>query len=170
MLPVPIEQTLATVDELIAVGDLRAARFRLRSLVLRLPQRLDLRDRLADVYRLEGNAAQAGRWSYLREQRDAAEDRAFERLFQDDPVQIMAALRWTGHEDDASDDAARARLHGVRSAAEDRAGKQLSWEMRIGDQRGRTSSGWADLGCFLLVVGLAALAVTGFVTVLRWIW
>jgi len=146
---VPIEQTLATVDERIAVGDLRAARIRLRSLVEQFPQRLDLRDRLADVYRREHNPPQSGRWSYLREERDAAEDRAFERSFQDDPVQIMAALRWTGHEDDATDDVARARLREVRALAEKAAGQELAWERPVVS---RSDSGWDWFSLVVVVV------------------
>ena len=64
-------ETLARVDELVASGDLAGARARLRDLVLSAPQRLDLLERLAALYRLEGNRAQAGRWGYLAEDRGA---------------------------------------------------------------------------------------------------
>jgi hypothetical protein len=37
---------------------------------VRLPHRLDARERLADLCRLEGDRVEAGRWSYLNEQRD----------------------------------------------------------------------------------------------------
>ncbi|MDM7832569.1 DUF6584 family protein [Cellulomonas edaphi] len=161
----PIEQTLVAVDELIAAGDLRAARVRLRDLVREQPRRLDLRARLADVYRREGNAAQAGRWSYLKESRVSAEDRAFERLFQDDPVQIMAALRWRGSEDDASDPDARARLAEVRARAQALAGRRLTWE----DPLRRDAFKPADLGCLVVIVLALGLATAGAVAIFDWL-
>lgn len=165
----PIERTLVAVDELIAAGDLRAARTKLRDLVLQRPQRLDLRERLAAVYRREGNLAQAGRWGYLAEYRDAVEDRAFERCFQDDPVQIMAALHWRGQEGDASGAVAKARLVEIRNLAQAAAGEHLTWE----DPLQRHASTATHPGCLaagVVVLALAfALVVVGAATVFDWV-
>ncbi|MEZ0446896.1 DUF6584 family protein [Cellulomonas sp. ICMP 17802] len=84
-----VERTLARVDEDLRKGDVAMARTRLQSLVLSLPQALDARERLAEIYRLDGDRVEAGRWSYLAEQRDQDEVSAFERACGRDPVRIM---------------------------------------------------------------------------------
>ena len=56
------QETLMRVREDIAAGRLSLARQRLRGLVGSYPQRLDLREQLAELYRREGIPSQAGRW------------------------------------------------------------------------------------------------------------
>ena len=68
-----VERTLARVEDDLRIGDVTMARTRLQSLLQSLPHRLDARERLADVYRLDGNRVEAGRWSYLSEHRDPGE-------------------------------------------------------------------------------------------------
>jgi len=48
---VPVEQTLARVEAELARGDTAMAKQRLRGLIGSYPHRLDLRERLARVYR-----------------------------------------------------------------------------------------------------------------------
>lgn len=91
-----IEKTLQRVDALLEAGDLAGARERLRSLVAYAPRRLDLRERLADVYLRAGDPQQAGRWGYLSEQTTQAELQAFTRNHRGDARSMMHALRWEG--------------------------------------------------------------------------
>ena len=144
--------------------ELRRRRHRLKSKVMAEPQRLDLREQLAAVYRAEGNVSQAGRWDYLSEKADPGETNAFAKAFRDDPVEIMRALRWTGSEDDAETEVARERLRAVRAAARDRVGRRVSWEKP--DPQART---WvAVLGCAGVLLVLA-LVVVGAISTVRWL-
>ncbi|WP_125775461.1 DUF6584 family protein [Antribacter gilvus] len=164
-----VERTLARVEADLDKGDVGMARTRLKSLVESLPQRLDARERLADVCRLEGDRVEAGRWSYLSEQPDPDEEAAFERACGRDPVRIMRGLRWSGSEKDATTDLARHRLLDVRARAEAAAGRKLDWS-----DRGRDVGGpwWDDafaVGCLLTGLVLAFLVIVGAVTVFGWI-
>lgn len=164
-----VERTLARVDEDLRVGDVTMARTRLTSLVHSLPHRLDARERLADVYRLDGDLVEAGRWSYLGEHRDEREVTAFERACGRNPVRIMRALRWRSSEEAATTEVARQRLLDVKELAEARAGRTLEWSdggREVGDPW------WQDVvavGCLLTGVVLLALVVIGAATVVGWI-
>lgn len=145
------------------------ARTRLKSLVQSLPHRLDARERLADVCRLAGDRVEAGRWSYLSEQRDPGEVAAFERACGQSPVRIMRGLRWRGSEEDATTELARQRLLDVRARAEAAAGRKLDWS-----DTGRDVGGpwWEDVllvGCLLTGLVLLALVIVGAVTVFNWV-
>lgn len=164
-----VERTLARVDEDLRTGDVAMARRRLRSLILAKPQDLLVRERLADVYRRQGDTVQAGRWSYLSESRRPEEVAAFERAFGDDPVRLMWALRWTGSESDATTEYARHRLHDVRTRAEQNAGRTLDWTTRTPRP---PVPWWKDasaVGCGAALLGVVVLAVIGAVTVVRWL-
>jgi hypothetical protein len=166
----PVEQTLARAEEDVRTGDVAMALTRLRSLVNSLPHRLDARERLAAVYRLEGNTVEAGRWSYLGEDRDPREDAAFERFFGNDPVRIMRALRWRASEEAATTDVARQRLLDVRGRAEAKAGKPLDWADPGGGEE--IAPWWGILwtvGCLATALALLALVVVGAWTVVGWI-
>ncbi|GIG40807.1 DUF6584 family protein [Cellulomonas phragmiteti] len=142
--------------------ELRRRRRRLKDRVRSAPWRLDLREELAAVYRAEGNASQAGRWSYLAEHVDPAELRAFARSCRDDPVEMMWALRWTGSEERAETELARERLLALRAQARARTGRSIPWEKP--DATGMT---WQlALGCFAVVLVLV-LVVIGAVTAVR---
>lgn len=65
---------------------------RMHSLVAAHPTDLDLRRRLAAIYRATGNAVEAGRWSYLDDNAAADELAAFELRFP--PHRRLDALRW----------------------------------------------------------------------------
>lgn len=144
--------------------ELRQRRHWLKSKVMADPQRLDLREQLAAAYRAEGNVSQAGRWNYLSENADPDETSAFAQAFQDDPVAIMRALRWTGSEDDAETEVARERLRAVRAAARDRVGHRVSWDKPDSDH----ASWWVTLGCAGLLV-ILGLVVVGAITTVRWL-
>lgn len=150
-----------TVDD---AERLRRRRRALKNQVRSEPRRLDLREELAAAYRAEGNASQAGRWSYLAEQVDPDELRAFARSCRDDPVEMMRALRWTGSEEDADTEPARVRLRALRAQARTHTGRRVSWEQP--DDHG-PSWGLA-LGCLVVAVVLG-LVVVGGVTTVRWL-
>ena len=114
-----VEVTLHRAAEELTRGDLASvlrARQRLAGLVGTYPNRLDLRDKLAAVYRVLGNTVQAGRWSYLSEVRDDVEVLAFEHAYKT-PVARLAALNWVGGESAADTETARTRLMAVHRAA-----------------------------------------------------
>lgn len=159
-----VERTLARAADDVAAGDVRLARRRLRDLVVAFPRDLTVRDALAAVYRLEGDVPQAGRWSYLADERDESEAEAFRRRYADDPVLIMRALAWRGSEDDAPTDTARRRLAEVRLDAERATGVPQTWEdPRVPEPRWS----WGErAGCALLVlvgVGVVVLLLAGIV-------
>ena len=96
------ESILARVGVDVAGGDLGKARDRLHTLVFEHPDDLSLRERLAEVYDSLQQPAQAGRYWYLIEPRD---DRmvdaraAYERLVGNDPLLLLAGLKFRGDED-----------------------------------------------------------------------
>ncbi|MBO0899098.1 hypothetical protein J1G42_03820 [Cellulomonas sp. zg-ZUI222] len=162
-----VERTLGRVEADLRDGDVTMARTRLRDLVRSLPRELAARDKLAEVCRLQGDRAEAGRWSYLSDVRDPTEVDAFERACGRDPVRIMGALRWEGS-DDAATEVAGQRLREVRQRAEARAGRTLTWT-----DTGYEVQDWRQdlglLGCLLAGLVLLALAVVGAVTVVGWV-
>ncbi|MFT7840062.1 hypothetical protein Q5530_28300 [Saccharothrix sp. BKS2] len=165
----PVELTLHKAAEEVERGDLASvlrARQRLVGLVTSFPDRLDLRDRLTQVYRLLGDAAQAGRWSYLSEDRDETEVAAFERAYRT-PMARLAALNWTGGERAAATPVARDRLVALQSAAN----VQLRAELLVTDDR---DSSWGTNVLVLLGLVVALLCfVVGAVTLVmgayRWL-
>ena len=166
---VSVERTLARVDEDLRCGDVTMARTRLTSFLQSQPRELVARERLTELYRLDGDQVEAGRWSYLSERRDPDEVAAFERACGRNPVRIMRALRWRGSEDAAATEVARQRLLDVRERAEAKAGKKLDWS-----DGGREVGApwWSDafaIGCLVTAVLLLALVVIGAATVINWI-
>ena len=161
----PVEVTLHRAAEELTRGDLASvlrARQRLAGLVGTYPNRLDLRDKLAAVYRVLGNAVQAGRWSYLSEVRDDVEVLAFEHAYKT-PVARLTALNWTGGEDAAETETARTRLMLLHRAATEQIQDEL-----VAAEAVEPSRSW--LTCALIAVGLAVLAVlvvVGAVTTVR---
>jgi hypothetical protein len=168
---VTVERTLARVEDDLRKGDVTMARTRLQSLVQSLPREVAARERLANLYRLDGNRVEAGRWSYLSDVRDPEEVVAFERACGRDPVRIMRALRWRGSEDAAATEVARQRLLDVRGRAEAKAGKKLDWSDRGREVR-EPEPWWKDafaIGCLATGVVLLVLVVVGAATVVNWI-
>jgi hypothetical protein len=160
----PLELTLRKAAEEVERGDLASvlrARQRLVGLVASYPDRLDLRERLAEVYRVLGDAAQAGRWTYLSESRDEAEVAAFERAYRT-PLARLEAMNWVSGEAGAPAGTARDRLVALREAAND----QLRAELSVADDR---DSSWRANALVLagLVVVLLCFVV-GAVTLVMW--
>lgn len=161
----PVEVTLHRAAEELTRGDLASvlrARQRLAGLVGTYPNRLDLRDKLAAVYRVLGNPVQSGRWSYLSEVRDELEVLAFEHAYKT-PVARLTALNWTGGEDAADTDLARTRLMALHQAATE----QIQDELVVAEQEPERS--W--IACALIAIGLAVLAfliVIGAITAVRY--
>ncbi|MFD0206451.1 MULTISPECIES: DUF6584 family protein [Saccharothrix] len=160
----PLELTLRKAAEEVERGDLASvlrARQRLVGLVTSYPDRVDLRERLAAVYRLLGDPAQAGRWSYLSEVRDEAEVAAFERAYRT-PLARLEAMNWTGGESAATTETARQRLVALQEAAND----QLRAELLVADDR---DSSWRTN--VLVLIGLVIVLlcfVVGAVTLVMW--
>lgn len=155
------KETLQRVHEDLEAGRVTMARQRLRGLVGSYPQRLDLREQLADLYRRDGITSQAGRWSFLSESLSEPELRAFVREYED-PVHRMKVLGWRGAED-AAGEVARERLAALRAEAERTAGRSLSWEQAAEMPNVRTTWGDRLIGTlFALVVGLVILGGIAF--------
>ncbi|MFD3540423.1 DUF6584 family protein [Streptomyces sp. NPDC058662] len=163
--------TLARVDADLAAGRIPMARQRLRGLVSSFPSDLAPRRRLAEVYRLYGDAAQAGRWMYLEEDRSAEETAAFEARYAS-PGARMKALAWRGPESVAATAFAEEQLIALRAACAERLGRPVDWddpdsyeeEVRFSAP---PSEGWTlrgvvmGGGCFVGVVGHVWLWVLG---------
>ncbi|MFB7587395.1 DUF6584 family protein [Streptomyces sp. NPDC056169] len=122
-----LSNTLARVDADLAAGRVPMARQRLRGLVSSFPYDLTLRRRLAEVYRLYGDAAEAGRWMYLEVDRDADETAAFEERY-GSPGWRMKALAWRGPEALAGTAFAEERLVAVRTACAEELGHPVDWD------------------------------------------
>ncbi|MET9427078.1 DUF6584 family protein [Streptomyces sp. NPDC003036] len=148
----PLRDTLARVEADLAAGRVPVARRRLRSLVSSFPSDLTLRRRLAEVYRLYGEPAEAGRWMYLEEDRDEAETAAFEERYRTGPRR-MRALAWHGPEALASSPFAREQLAAVREACSQAVGWKVDWDSVPFDEDvadGKAAGGEADSGGFSL--------------------
>ncbi|QIQ02756.1 DUF6584 family protein [Streptomyces liangshanensis] len=164
--------TLARVEADLVAGRIPLARQRLRGLVSSYPYDLTLRRRLADVYRLYGDRAEAGRWAYLDEDRDAGETAAFEARYAD-PERLMRALAWQGPEALAASAFAVAQLAAVRTACSAAFGRPVDWDSvptegrddPHGDARPFGLLGKLLLGggCLLVVLVVSAVWVYGFV-------
>lgn len=174
-----VEETLRRVEADLARGDAAMARQRLRGLVGSFPHRLDVRARLAQVYRDLGDQAQAGRWSYLAPNRVEQEQAAFKARYANDSLRIMAVLAWRGSEDDAPTDEARERLRALRAAAEHKAGTSVSWERPrwAAAEDAGTAARLSDfaVGCALVcavllgVIGALAAIINGIHVVVGWL-
>ncbi|MGV9557224.1 DUF6584 family protein [Streptomyces sp. NPDC003401] len=170
-----LRETLARVDADLAAGRIPVARQRLRGLVSSFPYDLTLRRRLAEVYRLYGDAAEAGRWTYLDEDRDAGETAAFEARY-GSPGRRMKALAWRGPETRAATAFAEGQLAAVRIACAEKRGRPVDWDdpasYRDGpeEKHGETSfEPWtvggvlAGGGCLVGVLAFLAIWVNGVI-------
>jgi hypothetical protein len=167
-LAVPLERTLGRVEDDLARGDLSMARQRLRSLVDAYPQRLDLRIRLADVYRAMGEPIQAGRWRYLgppRDKADEAEIDAFARSHDRRAAVLADQIGYRGRVDQVTDINARDRLQELRDHALGQDGVWTEYDEH-GRPHVRMSAKHRLFGGLLgLAVGLF---VTGLLTAAMW--
>ncbi|MER7622721.1 DUF6584 family protein [Streptomyces sp. NPDC126503] len=150
----PLDETLARVDADLAAGRVPLARQRLRGLVGSYPWDLTLRRRLAEVYRLYGDAAEAGRWTYLEEDRAPEETAAFERRYVSARWR-MKALAWRGPEALAATAFAAERLAEVREACAAEVGRPVDWDEPVPfdeDGEGLPDEGGRS-GCVVVTVG-----------------
>ncbi|MEU6474252.1 DUF6584 family protein [Streptomyces massasporeus] len=163
----PLQDTLARVDADLAAGRVPVARQRLRGLVSSFPNDLALRRRLAEVYRLYAEPAEAGRWMYLEQDRDEAETAAFEARYRTAP-QRMRALAWQGPESRARTTFAREQLAAVRAACSEALGHPVVWDTKPSDPH-QDSEGspltnfLAGAGCLVAVLAFVAIWVNGLV-------
>ncbi|MFF2626621.1 DUF6584 family protein [Kitasatospora griseola] len=168
----PLHAALARADADLAAGRVPMARQRLRSLVEHYPTDLTVRRRLAAVYRLYGEAAEAGRWNYLDESADPAETAAFEARHPD-PLRRMIALCWRAPEEHAPTETARARLAALRGTAVGGDGGPVAWtDLYIAAEDKVPKDEPRDFllpSCLAVAAVLLALAVIGAVTTVRWL-
>ncbi|WMD06196.1 DUF6584 family protein [Streptomyces sp. FXY-T5] len=162
----PLRDTLARVDADLAAGRIPAARQRLRGLVS-YPNDLTLRRRLAEVYRLYAEPAEAGRWMYLEQDRDEAETAAFEARYRS-AAQRMRALAWQGPESHAQTAFAREQLAAVRAACSEAVGLAVDWDTKPSDrhedsERIPLTNFLAGAGCLVAVLAFVAIRVNGLV-------
>ncbi|MFG2309846.1 DUF6584 family protein [Streptomyces sp. NPDC048566] len=164
----PLTNTLARVDADLAAGRVPVARQRLRGLVTSFPEDLALRRRLAEVYRLYGDPAEAGRWTYLEQDRDANETAAFEARY-GTPLRRMRALAWRGCESRAGTAFAREQLASVRAACSEAAGHAVGWDAVPSAEEGAGPAAGgraAAVGCTVAVVLFLAIWVNGLVALI----
>lgn len=170
-----LRETLARVDADLAAGRVPVARQRLRGLVSSFPYDLTLRRRLAEVYRLYGDAAEAGRWMFLEEDRSADETAAFEARYGSAGWR-MKALGWRGPEAMAATSFAERQLVAVRTACAEELGHPVDWddpatyrESLEQDVEEAPSGPWtvggmlACVGCLLGVLAFLAIWVNGLI-------
>ncbi|MGW7262298.1 DUF6584 family protein [Streptomyces sp. NPDC054842] len=170
----PLTETLARVDADLATGRVPVARQRLRGLVSSFPYDLTLRRRLAQVYRLYGDSAEAGRWMFLEEDRDADETAAFEARY-GAAAWRMRALAWPGPETMAATSFAQGQLVTVRATCAEEVGRPVAWDdpdsYRDGlrEKYEAPSQPWtvggvlAGIGCLLAALAFLAIWVIGVV-------
>jgi hypothetical protein len=164
-----IDDTLRQVEADLEQGRIFAAVNGLQGLVRERPERLDVRLRLAEIYRGQGERAQAGRWSFLSEDADPAELTAFERQFRTASGRL-SAVAWPGGTDELGPKAAE-RLTALRQeAAQEIPVPVVVREETVGDKVA------AALGCTAAVVvavialiGLGALIMQGARIVIGWL-
>ncbi|MET9225062.1 DUF6584 family protein [Lentzea sp. NPDC003310] len=162
----PVELTLHKAAEELQRGDLASvlrARQRVAGLVGTFPDRLDLRERLAEVYRVLGQPAQAGRWSYLAEERDPDELQAFERAYRRADTRLVA-LSWQGSFDEAPTETARTRLASLYSEAR----LELQHDL---DATPNEETSWG--ACLIVMAGGTFVLVCfllGIVTLVQFLW
>ncbi|MFE3899879.1 DUF6584 family protein [Streptomyces sp. NPDC059153] len=166
-----LKETLERVDADLAAGRVPMARQRLRGLVSSYPHYPALRRRLADIYRMYGDPAEAGRWTYLEEDGLPEEVAAFEKRYSD-PVRRMRALAWQGPESAADSPFAEEQLATVRTAASKALGHPVTWDT-LAELRGDApeAGSWrqslAAMGCALLAIMFVGIWVNGFLDLFR---
>ncbi|GGQ82932.1 DUF6584 family protein [Streptomyces pilosus] len=165
----PLTVTLARVDADLAAGRVPVARQRLRGLVSSYPTDLALRRRLAEVYRLYGEPAEAGRWMYLEEDRDEGETAAFEARYRT-PPERMRALAWRGAEGLAPSGFAVEQLTAVRAACSEALGRPVDWDSVPSARDDGPEAGGGGLsgflvgaGCLTVLLGMVGIWVYGLI-------
>ncbi len=156
------EDVLARVEADLAERDLGKARDRLNTMVFQYPDDLDLRARLATVYDALGLPAMAGRFWFFEEARDGARGRAiaaFERSCRSNPLHMLAALKFRGDRDQMPSHA-RDRLNALEEAVPEKD--------RFKPSTDEPSAKALIAGVIVVALIFVGLAVTGFVSIVRW--
>jgi hypothetical protein len=159
----------------LAAGKVALARQRLTSLIASFPESLEVRDQLARVCRLQGDLVQAGRWSYLSDERVGEEVEKFEKATRD-PVKRMRALKWATDPGRAATPVAREVLQVLLEQARAHTKDQQLHYAAVVDQEWRPPgtvgerlavvAAWA---VFFGVLGLFVVGVIdGIATVVSW--
>ena len=172
----PIEETLARIEEETAGGDLGKAHDRLHGLLSSYPADLTLRRQLGAIYWQLQYPEMAGRYWYLEEEKSPqmmVACQAFEQSCGNDPWRILASLKF--HADPASldSDYARDTLLALRDRTKTWYGRALDFGKRgagqaQSDELGKTADRWISIGCAVLILAAVALTLVGFVAVIRW--
>jgi uncharacterized protein DUF6584 len=115
---VVVEDVLAEVEDDLAQHDHASARRRLREALVVRPHRLDLRLRLAAVYRTIGDLPQAGRWGFLDELTPQEEVLAFRTACGNDASLMLEALAWGEDDEGEEDDDAQVTAYAWERIAE----------------------------------------------------
>lgn len=131
---------------------------RMHSLIAAHPTDLDLRRRLAAIYRAVGNAVEAGRWSYLDDNGEPDELAAFERTFP--PHRRLEALRWP-LDAKAPTDTSRERLAPLLAERSVRA-PEPAGPRSVRDRL-------ATVGAVAALMTLALLTIVGARTAMGWL-
>lgn len=171
-----VEKTLQRVDGDLAAGHVALARQRLTSLIVAFPESLEVREQLAHVCRLQGDVLQAGRWSYLADERVADEIEKFEKTTHN-LVKRMQALNWSSEPERATTPVARERLDSLLKQARTQTKDHQLRYATVADQQwrppgtlGERLGTAAALTIALGVLGLFVIGVIdGIVTVVSWI-
>jgi hypothetical protein len=161
-----IERVLARVEDDLRAGHTFIAIQRLTTLVQGDPANLTLRRRLAHVHLAVGNWVEAGRWSYLDEDRDAHAVAAFERAFRH-PAARLAALRWPSPPR-AADPTARHVLTALTEEVVNLPRRQRHGTVLTTDERSSGDVAGSVAGVAFVAVNLA-IYVAGLVALVRWV-
>ncbi|MBN1171315.1 MAG: hypothetical protein JXA67_04000, partial [Micromonosporaceae bacterium] len=102
-------RALARVHRDLAAGHPRAAARRLRTMLARDPNNIEIYRLLASIHRLLGDPAEAGRWGFLTDDVTEVEIAAFERAHPQAWIRLRL-LGWSGDPAKLPSDACRARL------------------------------------------------------------
>ncbi|TCB90076.1 hypothetical protein E0H26_27730 [Micromonospora zingiberis] len=164
------EQVLAKVAADLRRGHYHPAMQRLASLTAAYPDDLDLRARRAALYRQVGNMVEAGRWGFLTEDAAPEEIAAFERA----RPAAWARLLMLEVKADTADNlgpAAKDRLTRLIERAGQEGPARVAWT--DAGPRPEISGFWRNgFPCLLAAaigLSIAALAVVGLITVIRWV-
>jgi len=173
----PIEQTLAKIEQEIAAKDYDKARDRLLGLISTYPDDLSLRRRLGDVYWMRQNPKQAGRFWFLVADKSpemASACREFAQSCQDDPLKILLGLRFKGDVAAIEDDYARNTIQTLHEEAKAKHRNYVDFQARGAAkykppaQINRYIGIAALVGCLIILAMVLVLVVIGGFTLYEW--
>jgi predicted Zn-dependent protease len=152
---------LARVRADLAAGHTHLAIQRLRTLLATLPEDLEVRSLLANVYRQTGNLVEAGRWGFLTDDVRQDELAAYEKA-NSDPWQRLRLLHFAG-DPAALPDAAEERLAQLAEEAQ-QSGPPTQWS---GGYRPPPESRSATFPCLFTAIVISAVIVLAGIGALK---